>query len=172
MWQRKRLVTGMTVLAFLAVPLAQSAAEPEMMELGSMARLYEPVMFDHDMHMEVVEGDCARCHHHTLGEGKVEGTCARCHAQSGATEAVACRDCHAAERFGAAYLKELASDHNRFHLDKPGLKAAYHLNCMGCHQESGAPTGCQDCHAPTEAGEAFYRTGKFAPASAGSPSGH
>jgi hypothetical protein len=172
MWQRKRLVTGAMVLAFMAVPPAQSLAEPEMMELGSMARLFGSVSFDHAMHIEMAEGDCAQCHHHTLGEGKVEGTCAKCHDQSRPAEVIACRDCHAVERFAPAYLKELADDHNRFHLDKPGLKAAYHLNCMGCHQQMGAPTGCRDCHAPTEEGEAFYRSGKFAPVPTGGSSGH
>jgi hypothetical protein len=167
MWQRKKMVTGMAAaLAFLAVPLAGGAAEPETMELNSLARLYTPVSFDHSMHVEVVEGDCARCHHHTLGTGKVNGTCGRCHEASGMAQAIACRDCHAAERFGAEYLREMEQEKTRYHLDKPGLKAAYHMNCMGCHREFGGPTGCQDCHALTESGEAFYRTGKHAPAPA------
>jgi hypothetical protein len=27
---------------------------------------------------------------------------------------------------------------------------------MGCHEEMDGPTGCQDCHARTEAGDEFY----------------
>ncbi|MDA8163714.1 MAG: cytochrome c3 family protein [Desulfobacteraceae bacterium] len=164
MWQRKRLVTGMAAaLALLAVPLAKAETGPETVELDSLAKLYKPVSFNHSAHVEIAGGDCATCHHHTLGTGKIEPTCARCHAHSGAASAVACRDCHPAERFGAKYLQELAQDVNRYHRDKPGLKAAYHLRCLGCHRESGGPTGCQDCHAMTQAGEAFYRAGQYAP---------
>ena len=174
MGNKKKVVTGLAAaLACVGVPFVQgAAADPGSMELDALAKLYEPVSFDHDMHVALVEDDCARCHHHTLAMGNVNGTCARCHADSGMAEAIACRDCHAANRFGAEYLRELESDKNRFHLDKPGLKAAYHLNCLGCHREWGAPTGCQDCHALTEEGEAFYRTGEQAPASSGHESGH
>ncbi len=37
------------------------------------------------------------------------------------------------------------------------LKAAYHWNCVGCHEEMDGPTDCQDCHARTPEGDAFYR---------------
>jgi hypothetical protein len=163
MWRRKGLLTGMAALAFLVMAPVEGGAQSEMVELDSLAKLYEPVSFGHDMHVEMVEGDCASCHHHTLGTGQVDPACARCHQNSGAADAVACRDCHPAERFGAEYLREMEKDVTLFHRDKPGLKAAYHLKCLGCHREAGGPTGCQDCHALTDKGEAFYRTGKYAP---------
>jgi hypothetical protein len=32
-------------------------------------------------------------------------------------------------------------------LSKPGLKGAYHRQCMNCHRESGSgPLGCEECH--------------------------
>jgi hypothetical protein len=45
----------------------------------------------------------------------------------------------------------------QFHTDTPGLKAAYHWNCVNCHEDMGGPTECQDCHARTPEGDAFYR---------------
>ena len=30
--------------------------------------------------------------------------------------------------------------------DKPGLKAAYHRQCMGCHEQMDLKVGCEDCH--------------------------
>jgi hypothetical protein len=62
--------------------------------------------------------DCATCHHHT---------------QPGQTPA--CSECH-----GAPFDPK--------NLNMPGLKGAYHLQCMGCHQEmESGPTGCTECHA-------------------------
>ena len=43
-----------------------------------------------------------------------------------------CRECHGQP------FKTLA---------KPGLKGAYHRQCMNCHRESGSgPLGCEECH--------------------------
>ena len=30
--------------------------------------------------------------------------------------------------------------------DIPRLTDALHMQCKGCHKESGLPTGCRDCH--------------------------
>jgi len=63
------------------------------------------------------------------------GDCSTCHHHSPAGETPACGECHQAK---PGPKKD----------DMPFLKAAYHLNCMGCHKEMGAgPTGCTDCHA-------------------------
>jgi hypothetical protein len=37
---------------------------------------------------------------------------------------------------------------------------------MGCHKEMGGPVGCEDCHARTDAGDAFFHSGSYAPSSA------
>ncbi|MFP3982874.1 MAG: cytochrome c3 family protein [Desulfurivibrionaceae bacterium] len=163
MWQKKKVISGMVALVLLAGPLSGIEAEAEVLELDSLARLFEPVSFDHDIHVNMVGENCARCHHHTLGTGEVKGRCASCHQKSEGIKVVACSDCHPAARFDQEYLKEIEEDHTRFHSDKPGLKAAYHLGCRGCHQEWGAPAGCQDCHALTETGEDYYLAGEYAP---------
>lgn len=60
--------------------------------------------------------------------------CARCH-HTPPGETLACSDCH-----GAPFDPE--------DLSKPGLKGAYHRQCLGCHRDADSgPTGCTDCHA-------------------------
>lgn len=150
-----------------------SADGPDTVELGSIAQYYEPVEFDHAMHVELIdENECAICHHHTLGTPVVDPICIRCHASSGETDFVACRDCHPAKRFSAEYLAKLEEDINLFHVEKPGLQGALHQNCMGCHEENDAPTGCEDCHVRTEEGDKFFYAGKFAPSPPPATSGH
>jgi hypothetical protein len=66
----------------------------------------------------LVADDCATCHHHS---------------EPGVT--LACKECH-----GVPFDPK--------NLDMPGLKGAYHLQCMGCHREIGSgPLGCTECHA-------------------------
>jgi DnaJ-class molecular chaperone len=61
--------------------------------------------------------------------------CATCHHHSPAGQTPACRECH-----GAPFDPK--------NLNMPGLKGAYHLQCMGCHREmGGGPMGCDECHA-------------------------
>jgi hypothetical protein len=61
--------------------------------------------------------------------------CATCHHHSPAGQIVSCGECH----------------HEPFdpdNLNMPGLKGAYHLQCMGCHEEmDSGPLGCSECHA-------------------------
>lgn len=135
--------------------LALAGDEPEMVMLESMAELFEGVAFDHNLHTELGE-DCAVCHHHTTGTGTADPQCVRCHADSPATVEVACTACHAAQPFSAEQIQKESLDLYQYHVDRPGLKAAYHWNCVGCHDAMGGPTACQDCHPRTAAGEAFY----------------
>lgn len=128
---------------------------PEEVEIDMLSDLYEPVVFDHAMHVEI--SDCVECHHHTTGQQPTDPNCLRCHADSGEADAISCAECHAADRFSPKDLAERANP-ELYHIDKPGLKGAYHLNCVGCHQEMDGPTGCQDCHAMTEKGEKQFQT--------------
>ncbi len=83
--------------------------------------LYAPVRFMHMKHAAVVS-DCAECHHRRA-------------AAPDAGETMRCSACHQ-EAFNAKTPERL------------GLKAAYHQQCMGCHQErSQGPTDCTGCHA-------------------------
>ena len=139
-----------------------SAMEPpETAEIGVLSKYYEPVEFDHQMHVDIAE-DCSVCHHHTTGTGTTNIYCSRCHSQRKEMATVACADCHSTEPFSAESIHR-QSQENLFHVDVTGLVGAYHQNCLGCHQKMDGPTGCQDCHARTEAGDKFYHSGKFAP---------
>ncbi len=142
---------------------------PEEVVIENMANLYGPVTFNHLMHTEYAS--CEECHHHTTGDKVVDPNCVRCHENSGEADVVTCYECHEGNRFDREYLKKLESP-QLYHIDKPGLKGAYHLNCISCHEITSGPTGCQECHSMTEAGEKMFNTGAFAPAKGTSSSGH
>ncbi len=82
--------------------------------------LYGPVRFLHDKHAAQLK-DCALCHH-------------RRPLDSAAKETTRCSACH----------------QDAFRTDHPeriGLKAAYHQQCTGCHQQmQKGPTDCLGCH--------------------------
>jgi len=168
-WQ----IQGVLLLLGCLFPVLNAGAMevPEAIEINGLAELYQGVQFDHQMHIDLSE-DCSVCHHHTTGTGTVDSFCARCHDQNEELATVACQGCHLAEPFSAAALQQ-KGERNPYHIDVSGLKGAYHSNCMGCHKEMGGPTGCQDCHPRTDAGDALFRAGKYAPKpSASHTSGH
>lgn len=152
------------LLALATANPAFAADPPGVVKIDNLSDLYQGVTFDHQMHQDIAT--CAKCHHHTTGEA-AEPQCANCH-QGRTTTTVACRDCHVAQPFSAAYIREKEEDRGRYHIDKPGLKAAYHRSCLGCHEETGGPTGCEDCHAKTPAGAALYNPGSQSVKPAGS----
>ncbi len=83
--------------------------------------LYQPVVFTHKAHahMSEMSGNCVLCHHYNP-PGSV----------------LACSECHMAE------TSSKSAD-----LSKPGLKGAYHRQCINCHRESGlSATQCESCH--------------------------
>lgn len=169
---RRGKIIGLAAAAVLAIsPPLVSAADGLLID--SLSELYQGVDFDHDMHIEVLEEDCSQCHHHTVGVATKNPACVSCHRQAVEVEDPTCGSCHAAEPFTAAEMSRTEGIPHINHRIKPGLKAAYHLNCMGCHQQMGGPVGCQDCHAMTDAGEKYYHTGAHAPKpGAGSGHGH
>ncbi len=144
---------------------------PTEIEIGSIAGLFGEVYFDHEMHLDLAD-TCSECHHHTLGSYVIDKDCARCHRESEPTEEVGCGGCHPADPFSAEYLKSKMDDPDLYHIDKLGLKAAYHLNCIACHREMDAPAGCQDCHARTAVGDNFYRSDAGASGIGGTGKGH
>lgn len=148
---------------FLAMP-AFAMDAPESIRIDILAELYQGVDFDHQMHADVAE-DCSVCHHHTTGTGSVDLYCVRCHDSFEEQATVACQSCHLADPFSAQAL-QVKAEQSHFHVDVNGLKGAYHRSCMGCHEQMNGPTGCQDCHVRTEAGDAFFHSGKFAPQTA------
>ena len=162
-WHLKSLLLLLAILLLSMPTFAMDA--PEAVTIDVLAQYYEPVEFDHEMHIDVSE-DCSVCHHHTTGTGTTDQYCSKCHSQYEELVTVSCQDCHSADPFSADAINR-QSQQDLFHVDMNGLVAAYHQNCMGCHQEMDGPTGCEDCHARTEAGDKFYHAGKYAPATPG-----
>lgn len=157
-------VIGLAAILAMATPLSPaSTVSAEVFELNSISNLYEGVSFDHDMHIEATEENCAVCHHHTTGTPPDDPRCIPCHATSGEADSPLCSDCHVIDPFSVANLEKSSNEPFLHHRMKPGLKAVFHQNCLGCHQEVGGPVGCQDCHTMTDAGEKFYNTGQYAP---------
>jgi len=163
----KYLIVAMMLMVLCFYPLhkvnATEEEGPESVEIDALAQLYDPVEFDHALHEEVTDSNCAVCHHHTLGTPVEDENCARCHADSGPANEVTCQGCHAAKRFDSDYLKQLEADNTIYHTDRIGLKAAYHFRCMNCHEEMDAPIGCQDCHTRNDAGDKFFHAGSYTP---------
>ncbi len=158
-------ITFILVLLVAGLPLSGLARNldlPEVVVLDKLVYLYSAAEFDHEYHTEIAD-DCTLCHHHSVGIPTTNEKCARCHNTEEILEKVACIDCHSMEPFSARYLSEKEAEEDVYHIDKPGLKAAYHLNCLNCHIEMGGPAGCEDCHERTELGNAYYRSGSYAP---------
>lgn len=172
----KKFYGTAAVFLLLGLQTQQCIANgPETVVLDSIAQHYEPVSFEHAMHVDLVGDDnCSTCHHHTVGTSVVKETCKKCHSTSVEADSAACKDCHSDKRFEVEYLEKIESDHQLYHVGKPGLKGAYHQNCLGCHEEMGAPTGCQDCHTRTDSGDKLFSSGKYAPSKSKSKkvSGH
>lgn len=160
----KTIMTGALGMFFffaLFVHCYATDSYPGEIHIDVLANHYEAVIFDHDLHVMVSEG-CATCHHHTTGTPAINTYCASCHNADEPAATVSCQGCHSKEPVTAGSMQQQRAAFV-FHDDKPDLKGAYHMSCLGCHQQMGAPTGCQDCHARTEAGDRFFNSGMFAP---------
>jgi len=151
----------LTVLAVFTPPVHADNL-PDRISIESLKDLYSPVLFEHAQHI-TRERDCAVCHHHTNGAPASQDKCLRCHRGGHEIKSMGCRSCHEKEPFSAEQVNGKFKNNLSFHQDKPGLKAAYHLGCIGCHQKKGGPVSCSACHALTSSGDAFYRSGKYAP---------
>ncbi len=115
---------------------------PDEVFLNSFSNV--PVAFDHQLHVSYAA--CVECHHQTTGDTPSDPACNSCHRSGGEGTSIACRDCHARDRFNHEYLSELKTT-TRYHIDILGLKGAYHLKCIHCHEAIGTgPTACDECH--------------------------
>jgi hypothetical protein len=117
---------------------APSDEFPEKVVIESLVDRYEASTLPHSkivgkLHTVIAESALAGRFH-----GATEIMCDGCHHHTPAgTRPPPCRSCHSE-----------AADATR---DKPGLKAAYHRQCMGCHIDMGVEKqGCTDCHAARE----------------------
>ncbi len=105
---------------------------------------YEAVRFLHKAHAARLGGDCSVCHHRVQRhEGDTIGV---------ELEFTAMDD-HRPTACVACHQRPNEPDHRT----RPGVKAAFHLQCIGCHQEEAsgwptpgvfttAPTECDACH--------------------------
>jgi predicted CXXCH cytochrome family protein len=115
-------------------------AIPEQVSIGALAHEREPSPMPHGRIVRALEQGiagtspswsalhadkrtlCASCHHHAPAEGKTPA-CVSCHPKSGPAPADG----------------------------RPLLQAAYHQQCMGCHQrmrlQKPADVECEACHA-------------------------
>ena len=96
------------------------AHPPAVVVLDQLEDLYEPVRFDHLGHagMAAMGNGCAACHHNSPET----------------TPHPACRECHPA----APPISPT----------QPGLKGAYHRQCLSCHTEWNHRAACSECHLP------------------------
>jgi hypothetical protein len=111
-------------------------------QLSKTENLYEPVPFDHKAHagMAQIAGKCQTCHHRTpengatrAGAGAGATRVAGERGQEQAAKHPACRTCH---------------EPHRTDLRQPGLKGAYHRQCLNCHREWALANNCTVCHKP------------------------
>ena len=81
---------------------------------------YSPVRFAHGQHAASIK-DCTVCHHFRPEDNNMP-------------ETTRCSSCHQ-DSFNPGYPERM------------GLKAAFHLQCLACHEEKNkGPVVCQSCH--------------------------
>ena len=107
---------------------------PEVVEASVLAGKYQPAKFPHKKIVAGMDEMVRKSRLATRFHGKTVVLCAGCHHNSPPGERVpSCRSCHS----DAAHPVK----------DLPDLTAAYHRQCIGCHQAIGHPSqGCTDCH--------------------------
>lgn len=98
---------------------ARTHEVPDVIILDELERLYLPVPFDHKGHAQMAEmaDGCVVCHHYTPA-GQQHPACKTCHDMSTA-----------------------GTD-----IYKPGLKGAYHQQCLNCHRDWTDEKDCDICH--------------------------
>lgn len=120
------LVNMVVLLAAVAgsgadTPVApgQDQQSPGTIVMDQMALHYGPVVFDHALHadMSPMAGGCSNCHHDIGREGLV----------------APCRNCHSPTPSADAVIR-------------PGLKGAYHRQCLSCHRDWAHENACGFCH--------------------------
>lgn len=106
-------------------PAPASDEVADFLILDQLTDIYVPVVFPHKLHaaMGEMSEGCSICHHRNP-EGPI----------------LKCSECH-------------GGPSNPVNLKQPGLKGAYHRQCLGCHREWTHETDCVVCHAKREPGK-------------------
>lgn len=111
----RRILFITAMAALLVVPLSHGA-RADAISIGELSKIYEPLKFTHDKHMEI-EANCSSCHHYS------------------GQETPNCRTCHNAGGDESSKKKNIV-----------GLQDAYHGLCIGCHKKISGPSTCSGCH--------------------------
>jgi hypothetical protein len=110
---------------------------PDVVLMKELEDLYEPVPFDHKSHARMAEmwNGCVTCHHRSpeVMAGPAAAPPER-RTQDASAEIPACKSCH-----------KPANGHS---IKMPGLKGAYHRQCLNCHKDWAHANGCGICHKP------------------------
>ena len=95
------------------------ALGPDIVILDDLEDLYVAVRFDHKKHatMSGMAAGCEACHHYSPPNST--------HPE--------CKSCHP--------VRGMSAD-----IEQPGLKGAYHRQCMNCHTDWDHETKCEVCH--------------------------
>jgi hypothetical protein len=128
---KKALLTaGLVVMTVLVSGALFQAAAGEAVTIDDCVNKKSAVEFPHEAHFELTE--CTTCHHTAEGltaDSDMEvKPCGACHTEPEGAETPKC--------------SEMSLSKNPFH-----------INCVGCHKESGsenAPTKCDGCHPKAE----------------------
>lgn len=122
---------------------------PDVVVLDELVDQYDPVPFNHRGHAKMAEmwEGCVTCHHHTpqeeapRAEDAADAADARgnvgARGRSGAVKHPPCRECHSPAVEDAT-------------VQMPGLKGAYHRQCLNCHKEWMHANACVVCHLPRD----------------------
>ncbi|MDX9973704.1 MAG: cytochrome c3 family protein [FCB group bacterium] len=99
---------------------------PDVFLIDKLSEIYVGVVFPHKLHAAMTEmvGGCETCHHRNPPGPILQ--CSQCH--NGGSDPA--------------------------DLNMPGLKGAYHRQCLGCHREWTHETDCVVCHAKRIPGQA------------------
>ncbi len=110
---------------------------PEKVIIDKLSSQYDAVELPH---RKIIDALMLGIKNNRLATGFHDGKdtiCLGCHHNSPLGKTLSCADCH-----------KISSDDKD--LSRPGLKVAYHQQCIGCHDrmgiESPKSTGCVDCH--------------------------
>jgi hypothetical protein len=113
---------------------------PDSVAIGVLANEYPPVVMPHGKIVATLRKHISDSKIATYFHGREDVVCAGCHHNGSVGRKPAlCENCHGAP-FNTAYLF------------RPGLKGAYHRQCLGCHldMELQKASSCEVCHKKVE----------------------
>lgn len=166
------LLLGVFIFAGLLV-FAQ-----ETILIDKIAKLYPPLKFTHEKHMEIAEGDCKKCHHFSgdktppcsacHAEGKIavnlkeayHGLCIKCHKEMAGP--VSCKDCHGSptKKFETLALSSISKLYEPVNFSH-GRHISFTKDCKDCHHKGEEKTySCSFCHSKEDLYK--YEAGKVA----------